>query len=130
MNDSGDMAFVFGLKPLNPPELKGFPKEGLFHYSHADQKVSQVVIPGVTLAPGFGVFLSTGMRPSLNNLGDMAFSAVVRTAPGASRSQDRGAAIRHRSGGNGSRRSSGGRQVDFAQNPGSMIVAISHLVLM
>jgi len=124
MNDSGDMAFVFGLKPLNPPELKGFPKEGLFHYSHADQKVSQVVIPGVTLAPGFGVFLSTGMRPSLNNLGDMAFSAVVRTAPGASRSQDLGAGIfvlDH----NGQVTkvmvpgdpAPGGGKFDFAQNP-------------
>ena len=124
MNDSSDVAFVFGLRPLNPPELKGFPKEGLFRYSHADGKVTQVVIPGVTVAPGFGVFLSTGMRPSLNNLGDMVFSALVRTPPGASRSQDVGEGIfvmDH----NGQVTkvmvpgdpAPGGGKFDFAQNP-------------
>jgi serine/threonine protein kinase len=93
INDSGDVAFAYGLKPLNPPELKGFPKEGLYRYSHRDEKLSAVVIPGVTIAPGFGVFLSIGMRPHLNNAGDMVFPAVVRMTPGLSRSQDLGQAI-------------------------------------
>lgn len=93
INDSGDVAFVFGLSPINTPELKGFQKEGVYRYSYADQKLSAVLIPGVTIAPGFGVFLSTGQRPTLNNAGDMVFSAVVRTGPGVSRNQDLGQGI-------------------------------------
>jgi hypothetical protein len=37
MNGSGDMVFAFGLKPLRPPELKGFMKHGLFRHSHAER---------------------------------------------------------------------------------------------
>jgi hypothetical protein len=46
--------------------------------------LSAVVVPGKTLAPGFGVFQSTGMHASLNNSGDIAFTGVVRTNAGLS----------------------------------------------
>jgi hypothetical protein len=124
INDSGDVAFAYGLKPLNPPELKGFPKAGLYRYSHRDEKLRAGVIPGVTIAPGFGVFLSIGMRPHLNNAGDMVFPAVVRMKPGLSRSHDLGQGIflmDH----NGQVTkvlapgdpAPGGGKFDFAQNP-------------
>jgi len=93
MNDSGDVAFSFQLMPAHPPELRGFEKSGLFRYSHANQKVSAVVIPGITIAPGFGVFLASGENPTLNRPGDIVFPAVVRTAPGLTPTNDVGQGI-------------------------------------
>ena len=84
INHSGDVAFVYGLSPFNPPELEGFTKAGLYAYSHANHKLRAVVVPGVTPAPGFDVFQSTNQRASLNNSGDIAFSGVVRTTAGTS----------------------------------------------
>ena len=74
INDSGDVAIAFELKLSNPLDLKGFGTYGLFRYSHADRKLTARHRPGVTPAPGFGVFLSTGVRPTLNNSGDMVFA--------------------------------------------------------
>ena len=48
INDPGDVAFVFGLEPSMPPELEGFPKAGLYRYSHVTQTLSAVVVPGVS----------------------------------------------------------------------------------
>src|SRR6185369_8668745 len=36
INDPGDVAFVYGLDPFFPPELEGFPKAGLYRFSHTD----------------------------------------------------------------------------------------------
>jgi serine/threonine protein kinase len=124
INDSGDVAFVFELKPSHAPEVRGFAVEGLFRYSQTDRKLSAVVIPGVTRAPGFGVFLSTGMHPTLNNSGDIVFPGVVRTAPGVSRSHDVGQGIFVMDRNAGVTKvvapgdpAPGGGKFDFAQNP-------------
>src|SRR5205807_9227306 len=82
LNDAGDVAFAYGLKPLTPPELKGFEKGGLYFYSHADQKVTAIVVPGVTPAPGFGVLQSTNQHATLNNSGEIVFPGLVRTRAG------------------------------------------------
>ena len=124
INDAGDVAFVFGLKTSNPPQLKDFLRGGLFRYSQADQKLSPVVIPGVTLAPGFGVFQSTGMHPMLNSSGDIVFPGLVRTASGVSRGHDFGQGI-FLTDRNGritkvvapGDPAPGGGKFDFAQNP-------------
>ena len=84
LNDSGDVAFAMGLRPLTPPELKGVQKGGLYRYSHVDGKLSAVVSPGVTAAPGFGVFQSTNQHATLNNRGDIVFVGIVRTTAGLS----------------------------------------------
>ncbi len=81
------------MKPFNPPELKGFAKAGLYRYSPANQKLIAVVVPGITVAPGFGVFRSTGQHASLNNPGDVAFPGVVLTSAGVSADHDLGQGI-------------------------------------
>ena len=93
INDSGNVAFVFGLRPLNPPDLKGFMKAGLYRYSYADMKLSAVVVPSATHAPGFGVFQSTDQHASMNNSGDIVFPGVVRTMAGVSRASGLGQGI-------------------------------------
>ena len=124
INNSGDMAFVFGLKPFSAPELMGFAKAGLYRYSYVDRTLSAVVIPGVTIAPGYGLFQSTSQHASLNNSGDVAFTGVVRTTAGLSAATGLGAGIfvADRNGriakvvapGDPA---PGGGKFDFAQNP-------------
>jgi hypothetical protein len=82
MNNFGDIAFVFGLKPFNTPTLRGFVKAGLYRYSHRDGTLSAVVIPGVTVAPRFGPFVTTGQHAAMNTAGDIVFPGVVRTMQG------------------------------------------------
>ncbi len=82
INNAGDLAFVFGLKPFSAPALKGFSKAGLFRYSRRDGTVSALVVPGVTVAPGFGTFESAGQHASMNTAGDIVFPGVVRTLQG------------------------------------------------
>lgn len=85
INNPGDVAFTFGLDPFFPPELEGFPKAGLYRYSHVTETPSAVVIPFVTPAPGgLGFFQSTGQHASLNNNGKIVFPGVVRTLAGTS----------------------------------------------
>jgi hypothetical protein len=61
MNDSGDVAFVFGLKPFTPSSLRGFVNAGLYRYSCADQRLSAVDDPQL-LRPG--VFQSPASTPA------------------------------------------------------------------
>jgi len=82
INDPGDVAFVYGLDPFFPPELEGFPKAGLYRFSHTDHTLSSVVVPGATLSPGFGLFQSTYFHATINNAGDIVFPGVVNTAFG------------------------------------------------
>ena len=84
INNQGNVAFTFGLDPFFPPELEGFPKAGLYRYSHVTETLSAVVVPLVTPAPGFGVFQSTGQHASLNNNGEIVFPGVVPTSAGTS----------------------------------------------
>jgi hypothetical protein len=74
------VAFVFGINPQ--AALEGFPTAGLFRYSHVTKNMTPVVIPGVTVAPGFGPLRSTWQHASMNNSGDIAFPGVVQTNAG------------------------------------------------
>jgi hypothetical protein len=82
INDPGDVAFVYGLDPLFPPELEGFPKAGLYRFSQTGHTFSSVVVPGVTPSPGFGLFQSTYQHATIDNSGDIVFPGLVRTAFG------------------------------------------------
>lgn len=124
INDSGDVAFAFGLKPMNAPELKGFYKAGLYRYSSADQKLTAIVVPGLTIAPGFGPFQSIGTHASLNKSGQIVFAGLVRTMAGLRPANGFGQGI-FSADRNGSITkvvapgdpAPGGGKFDFAQNP-------------
>ena len=124
MNNSGDIAFVFGLKPFNAPALKGFVKAGLYRYSHGDGTVTALVVPGVTAAPGFETFESTGQHAAMNTAGDIVFPGVVRTMQGVSPANGLGQGIFLADrGGHVTKVAApgdpapGGSQFDFAANP-------------
>jgi hypothetical protein len=91
MNDAGEIAFSFGLKPFFPPHLRGFAKAGL--YGYAGRRLSALVVPGITPAPGFGIFQSTSMHATLNNAGDVVFTGIVRAKSGPSIASGLGAGI-------------------------------------
>jgi hypothetical protein len=93
LNDSGEVAFGFALNPPDPPELKGFVRGGLYRYSPGDQKLSVLVVPGVTPAPGFGVFESIGWHAGLNNSSEIVFAGVIRTTAGLSSTKGLGQGI-------------------------------------
>jgi hypothetical protein len=83
INDRGDVAFGFGLEPLSLPIETN---TGVYRYNHATQRLTAVLVPGVTAAPGGGTFQGTGFHPSLNNSGELVFPGVVPASigPGAS----------------------------------------------
>jgi hypothetical protein len=89
INEASEVAFVFGLVPT--ADLETFPSTVLYRFSGQTKTLTPVVIPGVTPAPGFGLFQSTGQHASLNNRGDIAFPGVVRTSAGTT--QDFGQGI-------------------------------------
>ena len=53
VNDWGDAAFAFTLTPFGSPVGVN---SGVYRYSRATRNVTAVVVPGVTPAPGGGVF--------------------------------------------------------------------------
>ena len=83
LNDRGDAAFGFWLEPVDPQNASI--GAGVFRFSHETQTVTPVFLPGVTEAPGGGVFAGATIRTSLNSRGDLAFAAIVtegNIAPG------------------------------------------------
>ena len=71
LNDKGDAAFVFLLDPFTFPLGVN---AGVYHFSAASGSVTPVVIPGVTPAPGGGVFAGSHFGVSLNNEGTAGLS--------------------------------------------------------
>src|SRR5262249_4708165 len=124
MNESGDAAFVMDLRSTTRPKLTGIATEGLFRYTQADRKLVPLLLPGITPSPGDGTFESAGMRPTLNNSGDIVFPGAVHVAPGMSLPRNMGSGIFmiDRNGqftkivvpGDAA---PGGGKFDFAQNP-------------
>lgn len=55
---------------------------GVYRYSHATGKVTAVVVPYVTPAPGGGTFAGAGFNTSLENGGELAFTGIVTTHTG------------------------------------------------
>jgi len=80
LNNRGDVAFVFLLEPFANP-LVGVPA-GVYRFSSSAHRVSPVVIPGVTRAPGGGVFAGASFGASLNERGDLVFSGILLTDKG------------------------------------------------
>jgi hypothetical protein len=79
-NDQGDVSFGFFLSPVGLPLGVN---AGVYRYSHSTQTVIPVVVPGVTPAPGGGMFAGTSYAfglTNLNNRGDLVFPGIV---PGA-----------------------------------------------
>jgi hypothetical protein len=74
LNERGDAAFAFLLEPFSFPV--GLPA-GVYRFSSSAHKVSPVVIPGVTAAPGGGVFAGASFGASLNDRGDLVFAGIV-----------------------------------------------------
>jgi hypothetical protein len=84
LNEAGDAGFVFLLNPCFQPD-PCFPvgvNAGVYRFSHASHTVTPVVIPGVTPAPGAGVFAGATFGTSLNNGGVLAFAGIVPTDKG------------------------------------------------
>jgi hypothetical protein len=85
LNDPGDAALAFTLSTTGSPFDIGAPvgvNSGVYRYSHDNRKVTAVVVPGVTPAPGGGAFAGAFFGPSLNNGGDLVFPGIVPTALG------------------------------------------------
>ncbi len=76
-NDAGDVAFVFTLEPFSFPFGVN---SGLYRFLHQTKTVEALVVPGVTPAPGGGVFVGVSFGASLNNRADIAFSAILPDA--------------------------------------------------
>jgi hypothetical protein len=79
LNDQGDAAFSFLLQPFGAPFGVN---AGTYRFSHSTGTVAPVVVPGVTPAPGGGLFAGTFFDPSLNNRGDLLFAGIVPTDKG------------------------------------------------
>jgi hypothetical protein len=85
INDSGDVAFGFGLDPLTLPLGVN---AGVYRSAHGSGTVTAVLVPGVTPVPGGSggeTFAGTLFHPGLNNGGDLVFPGIVpaTVGPGA-----------------------------------------------
>jgi hypothetical protein len=82
LNNRGDVAFAFLLEPFEiGKSLVGVPA-GVYRFSSSAHKLSPVVIPGVTRAPGGEVFAGVSFGTSLNEPGDLVFSGILPTEKG------------------------------------------------
>ena len=122
LNGPGDVAFGFLLETCNP----AFFNVGLYRYSHASRVVTPVIVPCVTPAPQGGTFVGAWLHPSLNNKGDLVFTAVLPTEAGpAGNGQGLGLGIfkadENKAGISSlvipGDRAPGGSTFDFAENP-------------
>jgi hypothetical protein len=90
LNDAGDAAFAFGRDSLTFPIGVN---AGVYRYDHASRRLTAVLVPGVTAAPGGGIFAGTLFHPSLNNGGDLVFPGIVPATIGPGASIDLGVGI-------------------------------------
>jgi hypothetical protein len=79
LNNQGDAAVDFLLSPVGAPFGVN---AAAFRYSHTSNTVTQVVVPGVTPAPGGVVFAGVSFGPSLDPKGDLFFVGIVPTDKG------------------------------------------------
>jgi hypothetical protein len=82
LNDEGDGAYAFTLRPFGAPVMVGdfflgFLNSGVYRYSHTSGNLSPVVVPFVTASPAGGKFPGVGFNTSLNNRGDLVFAGIV-----------------------------------------------------
>ena len=67
---------------LPRPSLPVGVPAGVYRFSSSAHRVTPVVIPGVTRAPGGGVFAGASFGASLNERGDLVFSGILLTDKG------------------------------------------------
>ncbi len=80
LNDRGDMAFAFTLKPFDVSFSEPL-HSGVFRWSRRSGTLAPVVIPNVTPDPKGGVFAGADFNVSLNNRGDVAFTGYITSTP-------------------------------------------------
>ncbi|MDJ0705417.1 MAG: hypothetical protein QNJ46_19230, partial [Leptolyngbyaceae cyanobacterium MO_188.B28] len=74
LNDRGEAAFAFTLEPVPNNRSIG---AGVFRFTQKNETIHPVFQPGLTAAPGGGVFEGATIRVSLNNRGALAFAGLV-----------------------------------------------------
>jgi hypothetical protein len=79
LNDKGDTGFVYVLDPFTLPFGMN---AGVYRLSQNTNTLVPVMTPGVTPAPGGGVFAGAGFGANLNNRGDLVFAGIVPTNKG------------------------------------------------
>jgi hypothetical protein len=79
LNDKGDTGFVYVLDPFSLPFGMN---AGVYRLSQNTNTLVPVMTPGVTPAPGGGVFAGAGFGANLNNRGDLVFAGIVPTNKG------------------------------------------------
>ena len=79
-NDRGEMAFSWALAPFVPVPLGV--NAALFR-ADVDGPVQAIVLPGLTPAPGGGVFAGSNSA-AISNQGEIAFAGLINTAQGPS----------------------------------------------
>jgi hypothetical protein len=85
LNDRGEVGLVYVLDPFVFPE-EGGPSAGVnagvYRFSPSIHTIVTVMTPGVTPAPGGGLFVGAGFGANLNNRGDLVFAGIVPTDKG------------------------------------------------
>jgi hypothetical protein len=121
LDDQGNVAFTFTLEPFSLPVGVN---AGVYRFSHNKGTLTTVIVPGVTPAPGGGIFAGATFRASLNNAGDLAFTGIVpaNIGPGALDGLGQGIFRVNRFGAilsvvRPGDAAPGGGTFDFAQNP-------------
>lgn len=79
INAQGDVAFAFFLSPFGTPVGVN---AGVYRYSHSTRKLTAVMVPEVTPAPGGGVFKGVFFHAGLNDRGDVVFGGIIPTDKG------------------------------------------------
>jgi hypothetical protein len=79
INNSGQVAFAFGLEPFMSPLGAN---AGLYRYDSSTGVLRALMVPYVTDAPGGGKFQGSFFRASINNNGDVAFPGIVPSTAG------------------------------------------------
>jgi hypothetical protein len=79
INNSGQVAFAFGLEPFTFPFGAN---DGVYRYDSATGVLRALMVPYVTDAPGGGKFQGSFFHASINNIGDVVFPGIVPSTAG------------------------------------------------
>ena len=90
LNDRGEVGLVYVLEPFCFPDPSDPSNEcpsfgvnaGVYRFSQNTHTIASVMTPGVTPAPGGGLFAGAGFGANLNNRGDLVFAGIVPTDKG------------------------------------------------
>ena len=84
LNNWGEAGLVVVLEPFQfPPDGPSFGMNaGVYRFRPNIRKIVSVMTPGVTPAPGGGMFAGAGFGANLNDRGDLVFAGIVPTDKG------------------------------------------------